>query len=265
MSKTKVKLLSVTFLVVIILKVFVPVISATESDQQEEAEVLQQVEAITPLSIEMVDQTMAVLSDGWSGLSPAEQGAFLTIYDPAATGEIDEQFLATVLDNYQKIRQALDNDIEVKYEAEDERCEGMQLYYTDIVSLHVCPYFLVEANDTRRARTLIHEFAHIALRVTDRPYYRPTSKRYAELTPRGPQAAQLPLIGPVIREIVGGDTLYHPDTYAHFAVAASGQASARELFLNYGIGEMNDGDNSGLQEERTDMDIQATDSWATTQ
>jgi hypothetical protein len=250
-------------LALIILKVFVPVILARESGQHEQAEVIQQVSTITPLSIEMVDQTMAVLSDGWLGMSHVEQEAFLTIYDPADTGEIDEQFLETVASNYQKIRQSLENEIEVKYEAEDERCEGMRLYYTDIISLHVCPYFLTETNDTRRARTLIHEFAHIALRVTDRPYYRPTSKLYAELTPQGSWASQLPVIGPVLRELVASDTLYHPDAYAHFAVAASGQASAREMFVNYGIGDANDGDNSGLQEVQTD--VQATDSWTAAQ
>ena len=258
---SKVKFLAVIILVGIILKVFVPVISARESSQQGGVEVIQQVLTITPLSIEMVDQTMAVLSDGWSGMSHAEQKAFLTIYDPAGTGEIDEQFMATVLDNYQRIRQALEDEIEVHYEADDDRCEGMRLYYTDIISLHVCPYFLVETNDTRRARTLIHEFAHIALRVTDRPYYRPTSKAYAELTPRGSQATQLPIIGPVIREIAASDTLYHPDAYAHFAVAASGQASAREMFVNYGIGDANGSDNDGLQEMQAD--VQVTDSWAT--
>ena len=146
---------------------------------------IRQVRAITPLSIEMVDQTVAAISDGWSGMSPAEQEAFLTIYDPADTGEINEQFVGTVLSNYQRIRQSLDNEIKVKYEPDDGRCEGMQLYYTDIISLHICPYFLIETNDTRRARTLIHEFAHIALRVTDRPYYRPTSKSYAELMRKG--------------------------------------------------------------------------------
>jgi hypothetical protein len=245
----------------IILKVLVPVIFARESGQREELEVIQQVLTITPLSIEMIDQTVAVLSDGWSGMSHAEQQAFLTIYDPADTGEINEQFVSTVLSNYQRIRHSLDNEIEVRYQPDDGRCEGMQLYYTDIINLHICPYFLIETNDTRRARTLIHEFAHIALRVTDRPYYRPTSKLYAELTPRGSGAAQLPVIGPVIREIVGNDTLYHPDAYAHFAVAASGQASARELFINYGIGDMNDSDNGDLQEEQAN--IQAIDSWAT--
>ena len=73
-------------LALIILKVFVPVILARESGQHEQAEVIHQVSTITPLSIEMVDQTMAVLSDGWLGMSHVEQEAFLTIYDPADTG-----------------------------------------------------------------------------------------------------------------------------------------------------------------------------------
>ena len=260
MSDRKVKYLAILIFAGSILKVFVPVISASESSRHEEVEVIQQVQAVTPLSIEMVDHTIAVLSDGWTEMSPAEQKAFLTIFDPANTGNIDEQFVLSVLSNYQRIRQSLENHIEVKYEPDDDRCEGMQLYYTDIISLHVCPYFLIETNDTRKARTLIHEFAHIALRVTDRPYYRPTSKAYAELTPRGSWMSQLPIVGPVIREIVASDTLYHPDAYAHFALAASGQASAREMFLNYGIGDMNDSYGGNQQEDETP--IQAIDSWS---
>jgi hypothetical protein len=96
--------------------------------------------------------------------------------------------------------------------------------------------------------------------VKDRPYYRPTSKFYAELTPRGSWTSQLPIVGPVIREIVASDTLYHPDAYAHFALVASGQASAREMFLNYGIGDMNDSYNEDLERDRAT--IQTVDSWS---
>ena len=260
MSNRKVKYLAVIIFIGIILKVFVPVIFARESSQHEELEVIQQVQAIKLLSIEMVDQTVADLSDGWSGMSADEQEAFLTIYDPANTGEIDEQFVLSVLNNYQSIRHTLENDVEVKYEPDSDRCSGKRLYYTDIIRLYVCPYFLIETNDTRKARTLIHEFAHIALRVKDRPYYRPTSKLYAEMTPRGSWTSQLPIVGPVIREIVANDTLYHPDAYAHFALVASGQASAREMFLKYGIGDKNDSDNGDLQEDG--VTIQAIDSWS---
>lgn len=260
MSKGKVRYLAVIIFVGFVMKFLVPVVSASESGQLEGKVAVGQIRAITPLSMQMVDEAMVVLSKGWFGISPAEQEAFLTIFDPAHTGEIDEQFVWTVLSNYQRIRQSLENEIEVKYESDDDRCEGRRLYYTDIISLHVCPYFLTETNDTRKARTLIHEFAHIGLRVTDRPYYRPTSKSYTELTPRGSWASQLPIVGPVIREIVACDTLYHPDAYAHFALVTSGQASAREMYLNYGIGDINHIHNGNLQEDGTT--IQTIDSWS---
>jgi hypothetical protein len=80
------------------------------------------------------------------------------------------------------------------------------------------------------------------------------------MTPRGSWTSQLPIVGPVIREIVANDTLYHPDAYAHFALVASGQASAREMFLKYGIGDKNDSDNGDLQEDG--VTIQAIDSWS---
>jgi hypothetical protein len=260
MSKGKVRYLAVIILVGFVIKLIFPVVSASESSQLEETVAAGQVRAITPLSMQMVNEAMAVLSEGWFGMGPAEQEVFLTIFDPALTGEIDEQFVWTVVSNYQRIRQSLENEIEVKYEPDDDRCEGRRLYYTDIISLHVCPYFLTETNDTRKARTLIHEFAHIALKVTDRPYYRPTSKSYAELTPRGSWASQLPIVGPVIREIVASDTLHHPDAYAHFALVTSGQASAREMFLNYGIGDMNQIQNGYLQEDG--KTTQTIDSWS---
>lgn len=191
----------------------------------------QQVQAIIPRSEQLVDGAIAVLSKGWRGMSPAEQEAFLILYDPAETGDVDEQFLRNVLSNYVEIRKSLGNEINVKYEPENDRCEGKRLYYTDIISLHVCPYFLTEPNDTRKARTLIHEFVHIALKVRDRPYYRPTSNYYAELTPRGSWMSQLPIIGVVLRELLASDTLYHPDAYAHFAVAVSDRPGALDSYL----------------------------------
>jgi hypothetical protein len=63
---------------------------------------------------------------------------------------------------------------------------------------------------------------HKALLVSDRAYYRPTSKQYAKLTPNGSWAAQLPLVGRVLREVLRGDTLYHPDAYAHYALLNAG-------------------------------------------
>jgi hypothetical protein len=179
----------------------------------------------------MVDTTIALLSEGWLAMSPAEQKAFLLIYDPASTGEVDEEFVEKVFKNYQKVRTQLENPVPVVYEPESEMCIEERLYYTDIVKLHICPYFLIEDNNVRRVRTLIHELAHIALLVIDRPYYNPESPDYAALTPYGSPANQLPLIGPIIRELTRGDTLHHPDAYAHFAVAVSGQPGAIERYL----------------------------------
>lgn len=47
--------------------------------------------------------------------------------------------------------------------------------------------------------------------------------------PNGSWMAQLPVVGPLIGEIQRGDTLYHPDAYAHFTVAASGQQVASSM------------------------------------
>jgi hypothetical protein len=206
----------------------------------------------------MVDKAVVVLAMGWTGMSPQEREAFLNLYDPAGTGEIDDEFVQQVLSNYQKIRDALGNDFNVKYAGDSEMCDGMRLYYTDILNIHVCPYFLTETDDTRKARTLVHEMSHIALKVKDRAYYRPTSKAYAKLTPNGSWLTQLPVIGPVIREIAASDTLYHPDTYAHFALAMSGHDGTMDKYLDNGIGGaqvIHDGADQDWSE------VQATDVW----
>ena len=64
-------------------------------------------------------------------------------------------------------------------------CTGMRLYYTDFTKIHVCPYFNTEQKAGRKERVLVHEVAHIALLVVDRPYYDPRS--YVE-------KARMPLI-----------------------------------------------------------------------
>lgn len=193
--------------------------------------VAHEVQALTPMSIELVDRAIAVLSKGWSAMSPTKQEAFLLLYDPSNTGQVDTQFVRTALKNFQRIREALEQPLPVKYEPDSGSCIGERIFYTDIVKLHVCPYFLTVGNDRLNARTLIHEYTHIALRVADRPYYDPASADYAALTPYGSWANQLPLVGPIIRELTRGDTLYHPDAYAHFTVAVSGQPGAIELYL----------------------------------
>lgn len=184
-----------------------------------------EVEALTPLSLSFIDGAMATLSQGWAGMNQVERDMFLQIYDPAGTGEVNEQFVAEVLENYRKIRSSLDSDKQVFFAAQSDTCEGQRLYYTDLLQLFVCPYFFEEKNELRKARTLIHEMTHIALLVSDRAYYRPTSKQYAELTPNGSWAGQLPLVGRVLREVLKSDTLYHPDAYAHFALLNAGYSN----------------------------------------
>jgi hypothetical protein len=225
----------------------------------DEAMISQQARAIVPTSGQLVEEAIAVLSKGWTEMSRPEQEAFLTLYDPAGTGEIDQAFVEATLANYQKIQEALRQEITVVYEPDSKKCEGMRLYYTDLLKLHVCPYFLTEGNDVRKARTLIHEMAHIALRVTDRPYYRPTNKAYAQLTPTGSPLVQLPVVGPVIRELQHSDTLYHPDAYAHFTVAVSGQPVAAGMYSN----QHDAADAAGLTvQQPAAADLQVADSWA---
>lgn len=136
-----------------------------------------------------------------------------------------EPAVASVLGNYQEIRDKLADGLPITYAAEGDMCEGKRLYYTDLLRLHVCPYFFEEGNELRKARTLIHEMAHAALLAADRPYYRPTSKVYAQLTPEGSWPARLPVVGRLLRAVLRDDTLYHPDAYAHFALLSAGHTN----------------------------------------
>lgn len=198
------------------------VAGASEIANVRASEAAEEVEALTPLSLQLVDGAITVLSQGWSGMSRVERDAFLQIYDPAGTGEIDALFVAEVLGNYRKIRAALTANVEVVYAGQSAICTGQRLLYTDLSRLYVCPFFFEQENDARKARNLIHEMAHIALLVVDRPYYVPSSKQYAELTPNGSWITDVPLVGRVAREVLRGDTLYHPDAYAHFALLNAG-------------------------------------------
>jgi hypothetical protein len=211
---------TVTILVLIIFfNGISPALAATTSPTTADAEVNAQVNAVAPVSIEMVDEAIEVLAGGLSNLSPEQAEAFLRLYDPSKSGEVDEEFVSTVVNNYEKIRRSLDGNINAVYEPDSDMCEGKRLYYTDLLKIHVCPYFNGEDNMDRKARVLVHEMAHKALLVTDRHYFRTTSKAYLTLTPNGSWAAQLPIVGKIFREIAHNDTLYHPDAYAHFAVA----------------------------------------------
>lgn len=179
------------------------------------------VESLKPTSLVMVDQAISALTPCLKEMDDAHREVLMKIFDPADSGEIDEAYRAVMLRNYQEIRARLLSDFSVQA-VEHHMCQGQRLYLTDRESLYLCPYFFQEENQYRQARTLVHEVAHMALDVGDRPYYRPTSQAYKTLTPRGSWAAQLPVIGPLLREELKGDTLYHPDAYAHFAMAVSG-------------------------------------------
>jgi hypothetical protein len=182
--------------------------------------VADQVQALIPLSQSMVDRAITRLSGGLENMKPSERALFAQLFDPGNTGDIDERFVADVLVNYRRIRDRLDEPLIIAQAPEKGRCQGMRLYYTNLAKVYVCPYFDNESSQDRKARVLIHEAVHMALLVVDRPYFHKNtySTRYQALTPRGTWTAQIPLVGPLFREIAHSDTLYHPDAYAWFAV-----------------------------------------------
>jgi hypothetical protein len=202
---------------------------------------VQKLHEVVPAAVEMVDSAVVVLEQGWSGLGPAERELFERYFDPAGTGDLDEDFVSTVLSNYRAVRQRLDGRLVVEFESESGYCVRQRLYYTDLVRVHVCPYFASETRSKRLARGFVHEVVHIALLVVDRPYYRRTSSAYAELTPRGPRSAQLPVVGPLLRELAHSDTLYHPDAYAWFAVDVAELAATGDQQVSDGQGQEQEG------------------------
>lgn len=185
------------------------------------------------LSLQMVDNALEILSDGRSEMTPGERAVFDMIFDPANTGQIDEAYMEEMRGNMRRIRSALSSPIGVRYAPDSPHCIGERLYYTDLISVSICPYFLNEQDVVRKARGLVHEIAHRALLVADRPYFVPGSEAYANLTPRGGRIGQLPLIGRILREVIRGDTLYHPDAYAHLAAAFSGIPGELALYQRF--------------------------------
>ena len=234
MLKRTVKwILGILSLAILVQSAIPPVAAAPSSDAgaAAEAAIVSQVQSLVPLSIEMVDNAIAVLGKGWAGMTSSEQGLFNQLYDPGDTGEVDQKFVNDVIDNYRAIRDRLNSSLAVVYKPGSDRCEGKRLYYTDIVKIYVCPYYNEEDSRVRKARVLIHEAVHMALLVVDRPYFHKNtySTRYEALTPRGSWTAGIPLLGPIFREIAHGDTLYHPDAYAWLSVELS--ALSRNLSM----------------------------------
>ena len=193
-----------------------PAMAAPEEDNA----VVAQVHSLVPASADLVDEAIAILSKGWGRMTPAERALFNQLYDPGDTGRVDERYVAEVLDNYEKIGRRLDRSLTVIFEPDNDRCEGQRLYYTDLARIYVCPYFNLEDSTARKARVLIHEIAHMSLLAVDRPYFHKNtySTRYRALTPRGSWLTEVPLLGPIFRELAHNDTLYHPDAYAWFAI-----------------------------------------------
>jgi len=223
--------LVLTALIVAALVLKTRLVQATGAPALEGTMVSQEIQRISPISITLVESAMGVLAKGWSEMAPGEREAFLLLYDPSNSGEVNDDYVAMVRLNYQKIRDGFDRQIKIIYEPGSRQCIGERLYYADLSKLHVCPYFLQETNDRRKARALIHEMAHFAFPALDRPYYAPNSAQYAALKPATGWMAALPLVGPIIREVLRQDTLFHPDAYAHFSVAVSGQPGALALYL----------------------------------
>jgi len=196
-----------------------PAKAANSALDTEEALVLAKVQAQVSHGQALVTNAILVLSKGLEGMSEQELALFLTYYDPADTGQIDEAFVQDVLANYRKIEARLNEEITFIYVPNSNNCPLMTLYFTDFYRIYVCPYMVTEERTERIARSMVHEVAHMSLLVFDRAYFYANSSAYKQLTPRGEECTRLPLVGHLLREYLRGDTLYHPDAYAHFALA----------------------------------------------
>ncbi len=235
MGKYKVRIALAILFSVLILQPGIPAFAATQARYQEQEKIIQQVDALLPQAVQMVDTAIEVLSIGWSEMSPAEREQFLGYYDPGKTGEVDDDYVQAVLNNYQKIREKLIRDLTIAYAPNSNRCKLMTLYYTDFFRVHVCPYILSETSHQRIARDLVHEVAHMAWLAFDRSYYYPHFSEYASLTPNVHWSAHIPIVGLLLREILRRDTLYNPDTYAKYAaeLANPTQGMSQQLKANY--------------------------------
>jgi len=208
---------------IIILQSIIPTSAKAANVTTDNIRVVQEVRNLIPTAIQEIDNTIATLSKGWSRMTSTERDQLSQIFDPGNTGQIDEKYVDTILNNYSLIRRKLNDDLTIENGEDNKMCVDQRLYYTDFVKIYVCPYYFSEHREERKIRTLIHETAHMALLVVDRPYYDPKSysSRYNALTPQGSWVTQIPVFGHLIREIVHNDTLYHPDTYAWLATEVS--------------------------------------------
>ena len=92
MTKKKVQWIMTFLITGILLQSFSPspVTAATLNDNKE---IVKEAQTLVPLSIQMIDQTVTVLSKGWHDLSSEERILLNDIYDPGDTGEIDQAFV----------------------------------------------------------------------------------------------------------------------------------------------------------------------------
>jgi len=214
----KIKRKVLLLLVLVLASNLIPAFVANQRSELV-TQTIQETQSLIPISIEMIDHAIKVLRSGIDGMSVEERALFESIFDPGATGTIDQAYVDDVLNNYVRIRQRFNHNFRFGFSKNSSACRGMRLYYTNYLTIYICPYFLEEDKDERKARTLIHEVAHIELFILDRSYYDPKSysAHYQALTPRAPIYTEIPVIGLILREIHRGDTLYHPDAYAWFA------------------------------------------------
>jgi hypothetical protein len=178
------------------------------------ANVIPDVRNVYAKAVAQTSHSIAVLGKGWKGMSAAEKAVFNQFFDPASTGDIDEEFVRQVKANYQLILNDLSHDYVIECES---KCDGLQGYYFGIFGLgniHVCPLFLTDT-EREKVATIIHETGHRALEALDRPYYHEAD--YAKMTPRGSALTQIPVLGYAIRAIARSDTLYALDAYAYCA------------------------------------------------
>jgi len=99
-----------------------PVSGAVLSD--EEREIVADVQAQIPLSIQLTEEAIAVISNGWDGMNTEQQAEFQNIFDPGDTGEIDDAYLRDVVANYEKILAKLNGEMRIEYVTDSKKCTG---------------------------------------------------------------------------------------------------------------------------------------------
>lgn len=179
---------------------------------------LAKIKQALPISVEMVEEALRVLEAGWENMSSEERAVYQRMYDPGNSGGIDGEFVEETLENFRRIQERLVSGLEVAFVESSSNCDGMTLYYTNFITIFVCPQFSGETNMDRLARDLVHEVVHMTFLAQDRAYFSETDSRYLKLTPRGSVPADLPFLSYFLRELVLDDTLYNPDAYTHFAL-----------------------------------------------